>query len=422
MKVKVLLQVITAVIILVLAGFGVMSTSHVQSHLSFAYGFLTCGVVIAIILLLRYTLSVGSRNEVTAENKADGRRTALGSMALSLTTGILLLIIGLLGAMALKHFDVSRTERVARERQQVVASADRTEATRIAAMGSILGNLLTTINRELEMHEDGGLSDETIQRIVDLSAGFTPYSRFEGDSLIERKASPERGQLLIALCRLPIDSLTFSRILERTVFAAADLRNADLQQVELSGANLQSADLRGANLSNARMHSTDLTDATLRRAKLTNAEIREAVLKRADLSWIEGDSAIIVASNLRGVWCDAGSFRNADLSSSFLSQAQFRGALFHGARMVDTRFVDTRLSRSQFIDANLSNADLRSARIDETDLTGALLSEALVASTNWLDKLSDWNVTGEHAISTQYRLIDESKENTPMFRLELKDD
>lgn len=66
----------------------------------------------------------------------------------------------------------------------------------------------------------------------------------------------------------------------------ANLRWADLHNVDLSKANLSGANLRWANLSNANLSWANLSNADLRWANLSNANLRWANLGGASLRWV----------------------------------------------------------------------------------------------------------------------------------------
>ncbi|MDJ0593334.1 MAG: pentapeptide repeat-containing protein [Pleurocapsa sp. MO_226.B13] len=86
--------------------------------------------------------------------------------------------------------------------------------------------------------------------------------------------------------------------LGRTNFRHADLRNADLSQINLTNINLIEADLSGANLqgtnlTNAKLIAANLSNADLSYANLTNAKLIGANLNNTNL-----DNAVISNTNL----------------------------------------------------------------------------------------------------------------------------
>lgn len=67
------------------------------------------------------------------------------------------------------------------------------------------------------------LSLSLIGQIAALSQAFKPYRFLDRDTLIGRPLSPERGQLLVTICGLPLDTVTLERIFDRSTFKEADL-------------------------------------------------------------------------------------------------------------------------------------------------------------------------------------------------------
>jgi hypothetical protein len=107
----------------------------------------------------------------------------------------------------------------------------------------------------------------------------------------------------------------------RAVFCNRDMSGLDLRSLELSG-----ADLRGANLSNALLSSSHLFHAYLSDACLYKAD-----LSSADLSESIADGALFRETNLT----------NAKLSGASLEHSAIQGAIVTGARLDDSRLLNT---------------------------------------------------------------------------------
>ena len=198
------------------------------------------------------------------------------------------------------------------------------EAERRSSLVFLFSNIMDAIDKELK--EDYGndsirnLSPELTGRIVGLSTRLKPYYYLDGDTLITKPLSPERGQLLISLIVSELDSLGGREVYGRSDFSYADLKDsnlshsnlyyvdltsADLRSAFLSDANLRNANLRDANLNWAYLGHADLVDADLRNATLRNATLRHADLTNADL-------------------------RNADFSNVDLTNANLNNAIVEG--------------------------------------------------------------------------------------------
>ena len=132
----------------------------------------------------------------------------------------------------------------------------------------------------------------------------------------------------------------------------ANLRSADLSDVDLRGANLSDADLRGADLRGANLSDANLSDANLRGADLGGADLRGADLSDANLS----------DANLRGV-----NLRGADLSD-----ANLRGVEAYQVPPSDGSFIGWKKVENNLIvklmileDAKRSSAFGRKCRCDK---------------------------------------------------------
>jgi hypothetical protein len=163
------------------------------------------------------------------------------------------------------------------------------EASRRSALVVLMSNIMDKVDDEIKDQKDEflkkgisksaadtlkySLSQSLIGQIAALSYSFKPYRYMEGDTLIAGPLSPERGQLLITLTLLPLDTFTLNK-----VYQLATFESSDLQDVVLVGAYLVGAELYGANLFKA-----DLIDAILRRANLSEANLSGADLSGVDL-------------------------------------------------------------------------------------------------------------------------------------------
>ena len=79
----------------------------------------------------------------------------------------------------------------------------------------------------------------------------------------------------------------------------ADLSNADLREADLSDVNLSYAYLRGADLSDVNLSYANLSGVDLRGADLRYANLSEANLIEADLRYVNLSNAILRGADLR---------------------------------------------------------------------------------------------------------------------------
>ncbi|MHB0755869.1 pentapeptide repeat-containing protein [Polaribacter sp. M15] len=158
------------------------------------------------------------------------------------------------------------------------------EASRRSAQMFIMGDVLSDINTELETKKNGKLSKTLIGRIVGLSRAMKPYRYLLNDKLIEKPISPERGQLLITLCKSDLNATIFSSIRQESNFTKSELKGVNLDRVRLRDINLKDADLSNASLVNLDARRAIFENANLKNADLGYADLSNAVLTNANLS------------------------------------------------------------------------------------------------------------------------------------------
>ena len=127
----------------------------------------------------------------------------------------------------------------------------------------------------------------------------------------------------------------------------ANLKRANLRGANLTDINLARAILRGANLTDANLTRADLIRAKLRGANLTDATLIGADLIGADLTIADLTRADLTEANLR----------RADLIGANLTRADLKGANLIGAI-----FTRANLTGVILTDTNLSGVDLRGAK------------------------------------------------------------
>jgi uncharacterized protein YjbI with pentapeptide repeats len=230
------------------------------------------------------------------------------------------------------------------------------EAGRRSALVVLMSNIMDKVDDEIKEQRDillkkgisksdvntmkFSLSQSLIGQIAALSHSFKPYRFLDADTLIGKPLSPERGQLLITLTLLPLDTSTLKKIYSSATFERADLQNAVLVGAYLSGAYLYDAYLSHAiliraNLSEAYLHEADLSWANLSRANLSKAMLREA-----DLTFTNLYEANLSEANLWYANFHAVNLREANLSGADLYEADLweSGLTLKQAMLVKTLF------------------------------------------------------------------------------------
>jgi uncharacterized protein YjbI with pentapeptide repeats len=182
-----------------------------------------------------------------------------------------------------------------------------------------------------------------------------------------------------------------------------DLRDAELDQLNLSGANLSGAnlseaDLCEANLGKASLDAADLGNATLIMARLFAASLREVDLAGADLTGADLGQANLSGANLRGAYLCGANLYMADLSWANLSGADLQRA---------------DLQRTDLSAGDLTTADLSMATMVGTNLDGANLTGCFVHG------ISAWDVRLEGAIQSNLVITPKNKSPIQVDNLEV---
>lgn len=323
-----------------------------------------------------------------------------------------------------RKLKAQRSELITYAEQKATALDSLTRTGVITTMS----NILERTEDELEQSPDRTLSDERITSIAALCYSLTPYADASRDSFSNKKYSPQRGQLLLMLTGMKIDSGSLQKIMIRSSFDNAFLKDADLENAYLRGANLKEAHMQDANLQNADLYEALLKDANLWGADLTNANFTGADLTNAILEWAVLNGADLQRAKLNGAEMTSAQLRNADLSGAELEWTVLTGAFlndanFQSANLFRTKFNRANLTNANFTDANLTLADLiesdlRKATFSGSNMTGAELNGAIVSQKEWFDLLEKWKVKGAKEIREKYNLIEEDAGGQIQYRLE----
>jgi uncharacterized protein YjbI with pentapeptide repeats len=330
-------------------------------------------------------------------------------------TGVLMVFL------FLRHNELIKTKTML-EKIQLARQTELIETTRNSGLVKWMAQVLQQADEELKTRPGKNLSEETIDRISALSYSFKPYAHVIGDSISLTPLSPERGQLLMVLSRMDMDSVSFSRIMRQASFSGAALREADLGGANLKGVDLKGADLYGANLEGTDLKGADLSFANLWGAHLNNADMKGMIAKRADFRWAELNGADLNNADLHEADLTSAKLRKADLSKAVMQWADLTGAFLNEANMTDADMFRVDLKRAQLTgallnEANLTLANFSGANLTRANLTGAELNEAVVPDHQWLVQLNEWPVTGALEIQEKYRIVDESSKEQTLFQL-----
>lgn len=248
------------------------------------------------------------------------------------------------------------------------------------------------------------LPDHEVRRLAELSSNFEPTYLTRSDTIHETKWSKERGQLLLSLMSVPLDSTTLRQIKKEVTFAHAYLYEADLQGLDLSGINLSDSNMSNANLSGSDLSKSNLKKTSFKGAKMHGVKLIGASLQRADLSWAIMDSAVCDQARMDGIYMQNTHAPNASFINCSIHWAILEGSNFQSANFTQANIFGTDMKRVNCSDANFVQANLRRIKWNGSRLNNADLSFATVEEKNWLNRLNEWKITGSKRIQEKYKL------------------
>lgn len=194
-------------------------------------------------------------------------------------------------------------------------------------------------------------------------------------TLIDRPASPERGQLLTALTRSGIHDM------EILSFYGMDLSYAYAPGIQLPLMSFQMGQLSYADLSFATIMEGEFGGASL-----FNTRFRSAFLRDTSFASVPGEEIKPPYSPDLAFYNTA--LTGADFSDALLRRCNFTGAFalaaqFDEATLIEADFTGAGLSASTFRRAVLLNVDFTDADLRSADFDGAV-----VAGADFLDRVS----------------------------------
>jgi len=195
------------------------------------------------------------------------------------------------------------TQNIRFEQQTHLVEADRR-----SAQVFIMGDVLSDVNKELndEKNVQRVLSSPLVGRIVSLTNAMKPYRYLDGDSLVKKPLSIERGQLLISLIESSIDTFQMQlEILRKSDFSYSELKNSDFCETNLYGINLKNADMSNVNacladFTNAKLKSILFTNGDMTHSNFSGADLTGANLKNSSLRFVTFNTAILDSVNFGG--------------------------------------------------------------------------------------------------------------------------
>jgi uncharacterized protein YjbI with pentapeptide repeats len=388
---------------------GFLRLPYLEKNFSFLVGFISSLVVVALFFTLVFVRKKNSQLLLLLEKKSDDENL---NKPIRTYTFIWILIgafiiSGAFFSSFIIHQQNELFETITKnQNKKIKEQSELIESSRRSNMVILLNEVLDKVEDDLKNNSSRTLSENTIARIViAFNYTFIPYRYMEGENLSEKKLSPEKGQLLLGLYNLKIDSTSFNKIKRLSHFSGADLRKSDLQGVDLSGADLKDADLSDADLSGSNLNGADLRNANLWGAKANNSYFVKADMRRAILSWAEMNEAQLDSANFNGTVLNNAQFRKADLHGATFYVAKLDGALLNDANLVGVYFVDASLKKVNLTKANLTKGYVNRSNFTEAIMTETDLTQLFNVDKDWFEKLNMWHVTGAKEIQENYKIV-----------------
>jgi uncharacterized protein YjbI with pentapeptide repeats len=245
----------------------------------------------------------------------------------------------------------------------------------ILRINSISRALLPYRFLDTGLHEEDatdGMRVALQRRKADLGDGYGQLAGYfgwqdrpEGTYLIDRPASPERGQLLRVLVTSGV------RNLELLTFTGLTLDYAMLKATDLSLVTAQQARLSYADFSGSYLVQCDFGSAILE-----NARFRRANISRTRFATLTPETTLapLPALDEGTVTRMSGAdFSRATITASDFAGADLTAARFDGALLDGVRFQGASLSAATFNGAVLLDVDLTGTILKRTDLNGAIV-------------------------------------------------
>lgn len=387
---------------------GFLRLPYMEQNRSFLLGFIACLllVLLAVLLMVAWNKHAGLLHLFRQKLPAgEGNKATTMYQVTWILVAVFIIAGGLLSSFLIYRQSRDFKAQLQRQDKKLQEQSAIIESVRKGNAVYLMSNVL--LDAANEMKQSGTLSEAVMARIAALSYSMKPYQYLQGDSLTPKALSPERGQLLMALLLMQMDTGSFAKIKRSTSFANADLSGANLKAADLSGVDLNGADLQNADLSHANLSHAGLKAANLWGANLNRANLSYADLKRANLAWARLNEADLTFSVMDGAQLSNAQLIKADSREASVQYAELTAALLNEASLKGVHFNGAGMRSVNLSHADMVLADLRMADLNEATLLGTTLNKALVDS-NWTVKVSAWRITGAKEIREGYHVVTDS--------------
>jgi len=210
------------------------------------------------------------------------------------------------------------------------------EASRRSTQMFIMGDVLSDINQERRYSKT--LTSTLAGRIASLSIAMKPYYYFENGKLINSPMSPERGQLLLTICKSNLNPSQLSdEIFQNSDFTYSEFENIILRSVNLKDINLAHSSLDFSSLEGANLRNASLANASLKHVDLTDADLVFANLSNTDLTGSYLINTKLTNANLKNTILDSVRVHRTDWLDYIKNDLKLKGAeKLHDKYIVDS--------------------------------------------------------------------------------------
>lgn len=200
-----------------------------------------------------------------------------------------------------------------------------------------------------------------------MAAAFDWPEETDGNRLIDRPASPERGQLLGVLLGAGVHNLEALNLAGLDL-SFAYLPNADIAVLTALGGRLSYADLSGSYLTEADLGGAYLENARFERAQFRRSSFATVGAERTRPPFLPDNAPY--SSFLAGADFDRSVHFDTDFTGALLTAASFDGAVLRGGRFDGAALGAATFRGAVLIGTSFAGADLKSVDFDGAILFG----------------------------------------------------
>ena len=384
-------------------GLGYIRLPYIEKEYSFGVGVLTTLAIISLTTLLTYLLK--TKKSISSSKSS---KKLFWLILTCVTTGAICIF--------LYQKNYTQLNKIETQSNLIVAQSETITALEQGNLMALVATVLAAADTELAQSSNRSLSQAVIDRIADLSHSLKPYRQVTKDSIATQELSRERGQLLLSLTKMNIDSASFAQIKKIATFEYADLRDAHLANMDLSGINLARANLKGATLLGSSLEYANLEEANLKRSQLSSSSLKNAKLKLINLDWANLSQVNISEVRLVGASLKSANLIGADFTGTYISYTNFRGA-----NLIKANFTNTHIDIVDFSQANLTEAILDNLIIKRVNFTNVNFEKTIV-NKDWFSNLKKEETVGLEKLKSDYEVasIEDNKDHLTSFLLEIK--